>query len=377
MKNIEVKNQEQKTNIVNALSKGGAEEVAEAIMNVTIENSERIQNRLLEEAKNFNVANADQQTLAARGFRTLTNEERKYYNEVKDKSGLENVPMPRTIFDRVFEDLRTEHPLLSKITFQNTTGITEVVTRTNDVETAFWGPLCDEIKKKLENGFKIERVDLYKVSAYLPLCKAMLDLGPEWLDRFVRESLYESIAGALEKAILVGDGDNMPIGMTRQLDEVSGGKHQEKEATPLTDLKPATIGSEIMSKLTKGKVRTVGEVLLIVNPADYWSKLFPIFTFQTRDGEYRKQVLPFNGEVIQSVHVPVGKMVVGEARDYFVGIGSQMEIDYSDEYRFLDDQRVYIAKQYANGRPISDDAFLYLDISKMNNNPSADGTPSV
>lgn len=387
MKNIEVNNQEQKTNIVNALETGKAQDVAEAILAANTEASQEIQNRLLDEAKNFNVENADQHTLAERGFRVLTSEERKYYNEVKDKSGLADVPMPRTIFDRVFEDLSTQHPLLSEITFQNTTGITEFVTRTDDVEAAWWGPLCDEIKKKLENGFKIERTDLYKVSAYLPICKAMLDLGPEWLDRFIRESLTESIASALEKAIIEGTGDNMPVGMIRKLGDVSGGEHAEKEAVPLNDLKPATIGGEIMSRLTEGKVKTLEKVLLIVNPTDYWSKIYPIFTFLTRDGEYRQQTLPFNGEVIQSVHVPEGKMIVGQGKDYFMGVGSQLKVDYSDEYRFLDDQRVYLAKQYATGKPIKDEAFLYFDISNMstlveetspeNSRPSEDVTPEL
>lgn len=372
MKNIEAKNKEQKKVIVKALEGGDANSLADAILQAQIENSQEIQDKLIKESETFNVHNADMQVLAQRGFRALTNEETKYYNEVQDKSSLTDIPLPRTVFDRVFEDLQTEHPLLSRITFQNTTGVTEWLTRTGDVETAWWGPLCDEIKKKLENGFKVEPTGLYKVSAYMPICKAMLDLGPVWIDRFVRESLYESIASAIEMAILVGTGEDMPIGMTRKLDDVSGGEHVEKTPVVLEDLAPATIGTEIMSKLTKNKVKTIGEVILVVNPADYWSKLFQVTTFQTKDGEYKKQNLPFNGSIIQSVHVPENRMVVGQAKDYFMGIGSDLKIDYSDEFRFLDDQRVYIAKQYANGRPIDDDAFLYFDITDLKLAPEAD-----
>lgn len=369
MENIEAKNKEQKQVIVNALEEGNASVLADAILQAQIDNSQDIQKRLLKEAESFNAENADMQILAQRGFRALTNAETKYYNAVQDASSLTDVPLPRTVFDRVFEDLQTEHPLLSRITFQNTTGITEMVTRTGDVEVAWWGPLCDEIKKKLENGFKVEAVNLYKVSAYMPICKAMLDLGPIWLDRFVRESLYEAIAGALEKAILVGTGKDMPIGMTRKLADVTLNEHDEKEAEVLTDLSPASIGG-IMSKLTKNKVKTIGEVILVVNPADYWSKLFQLTTFQTKDGEYKQQNLPFNGSIIQSVHVPENRMVVGQAKDYFMGIGSDLKIDHSDEYRFLDDQRVYIAKQYANGRPNSDDSFLYFDITDLKLSPA-------
>lgn len=363
MENLDVKNKETKTSIVNAINSGNAEELADRILEANIQASQEIQNRLIQESKTFNANNADMQVLASRGFRALTHEETKYYNAVTDASSLADIPMPRTVFDRVFEDLITEHPLLSEITFQNTTGVTEFVTRTGEVVAAWWGPLCDEIKKKLENGFKVESTTLYKVSAYMPICKAMLDLGPVWLDRFVRESLGESIAIAIEEAIVVGTGKDMPIGVTRKLNDVSDGVHVEKTPVALNDLSPATIGTQIMMPLVKGRIKTLGKVLMIVNPTDYWGKLFPVTTFQTKDGEYKQQNLPFNGAIIQSIHVPANRMIVGQGKDYFMGIGSEKKIEYSDEFRFLDDQRVYVAKQYANGRPVSDDAFLYFDIS--------------
>lgn len=363
MENLDVKNKETKTSIVNAINSGNAEELADKILEANIQASQEIQNRLIQESKTFNADNADMQVLASRGFRALTHEETKYYNAVADASSLADVPLPRTVFDRVFEDLITEHPLLSEITFQNTTGVTEFVTRTGEVVAAWWGPLCDEIKKKLENGFKVESTTLYKVSAYMPICKAMLDLGPVWLDRFVRESLGESIAIAIEEAIVVGTGKDMPIGVTRKLNDVSDGVHVEKTPVALNDLSPVTIGAKIMMPLVKGRIKTLGKVLMIVNPTDYWGKLFPVTTFQTKDGEYKQQNLPFNGAIIQSIHVPANRMIVGQGKDYFMGIGSEKKIEYSDEFRFLDDQRVYVAKQYANGRPVSDDAFLYFDIS--------------
>ena len=375
MENLDVKNKETKTSIVNAINSGNAEELADKILEANIQASQEIQNRLIQESKTFNANNADMQVLASRGFRALTHEETKYYNAVADASSLADVPLPRTVFDRVFEDLINEHPLLSEITFQNTTGITEFMTRTGEVEAAWWGPLCDEIKKKLENGFKVEKVDLYKVSAYMPICKAMLDLGPIWLDRFVRESLAESIAIAIEDAILTGDGENKPIGMTRKLTDISASKHVEKTPVVLKDLSPASIGVEIMSKLTKGRITTLGTVLMIVNPADYYAKFFPVTTFQTKDGEYKQQNLPFNAKIIQSVHVPANRMIVGQGKDYFFGIGSNLKIEYSDEFRFLDDQRVYISKQYANGRPVADEAFLYFDITDLTLLPEVTPTP--
>jgi len=123
------------------------------------------------------------------------------------------------------------------------------------------------------------------------------------------------------------------------------------------------LGTEIMAPLTKGGKRAVNNVLLIVNPLDYWSKIFPNTTFLTADKTYVHGVLPIPAKVIQSVAVTEGTMVAGMAKDYFMGVGSARKIDYSDHYRFLEDERTYISKQYANGKPQDNDSFLYFDIS--------------
>ena len=41
------------------------------------------------------------------------------------------------------------------------------------------------------------------------------------------------------------------------------------------------------------------------------------------------------------------------------------KIEYSDEFKFLDDERVYLAKMYANGKAIDNNSFLLLDISAV------------
>jgi hypothetical protein len=274
--------------------------------------------------------------------------------------------MPPTIFERVFEELRQNHPLLSEIDFVNTTATTEWITHNDDVEAAWWGALTGEIQKKLCMSFKKESTELYKLSAYVPVAKAMLNLGPEWLDRFVRQMMYESIAIALEAAIVSGTGKEQPIGMTKDLSgAVVGGVYPDKAAAALNDLKPKTLGTQIMAPLSKNGKRTVSNVLLIVNPLDYWSKIFPGTTVLTTSGTYVYGVLPIPAKVVQSVAVPEGTMIAGMAKYYFMGVGSSQKIEFSDHYKFLEDERTYITKQYANGKPIDNDSFLVFDISGM------------
>ncbi|PGS65016.1 phage major capsid protein, partial [Bacillus cereus] len=77
----------------------------------------------------------------------------------------------------------------------------------------------------------------------------MLDLGPSWLDRYVRTVLVESIAIALEAAIVAGTGKDQPIGMIKDLDNVKNGEHADKKKVELSDFTPKTLGKEVMKPL--------------------------------------------------------------------------------------------------------------------------------
>lgn len=331
-----------------------------------------IEKEILKEARSeMHKELSDRATLEARGQAQLTSEERSYYTNVIEKRGFEgvDVTMPKTIFDRVFEELQLNHPLLSEIDFINTTGSIEWIMRTAEATGAVWGPLTSAITEELSNGFKKENATLYKLSAFIPVSKSMLDLGPVWLDRFVRAMLSESIAMALEEGIVAGTGKDQPIGMIKDLEgSVSLGVYSDKAATPLTDLLPVTLGKNVIAPLTNDGKRNVTQVLLVVNPLDYWEKLFGATTVLTANGTYTHGVLPIPGKIVTSVAVPKGKMVAGIARNYFMAIGSGQKIEYSDHYKFLEDERTYLTKQYANGKPKDNDSFLLFDITNLNPN---------
>lgn len=323
----------------------------------------------------------DQRILAARGVRQLTKEERDYYQKLAEamksanpKQAVENleVTLPRTVVDSVFEDLRHNHPLLSRINFVPSAGNVEILMNTNGYQEAAWGELCDEIVKELTAGFKAVNAGLFKLSAFLPVCKAMLDLGPEWIDRFVRDTLYEALANGLEAAIVAGDGNGKPIGMTRNVGAdaaVVGGVYPEKDAIPITDLSPATVGSLIAQLAVDGTghARTITDMLLLVNPVDYFGKVMPATTIMAPDGTYRNDVLPYPMTVIQVPALPEGTAVMGSAKRYFATAGTAKEgkIEASDHAQFLQDKRVYLINAYANGRPKDNSSFLKLDISGL------------
>lgn len=323
----------------------------------------------------------DVQVLSARGIRQLTAKEREYYQKLGEamnsnapRQAVNNLDtvMPETVFDDIFTNLTTDHPLLEAVNFTDTKGAIRMMMNTNGYQRAAWGPLCSEIIKELTSGFKEVETGLLKLSAFIPICKAMLDLGPEWLDRYIRQVLAEALANGMEYGAVAGSGKDEPIGMIRQVGEnitTTGGVYPEKVPVKLTDLSPATMGNlvSIMAADPNGNARVVNGLILVVNPQDYFQKVMPATTLQAPDGIYRNDVLPYPTRIVQSPALPRGKAVLGIGRLYwaFVGMNKNGRIEYDDSYRFLEDERVYLIKTYANGMPADNNAFIVLDITGL------------
>ena len=377
MKNLDTL-QLKKAEIANKIREAIDKNDEQAFASAFEEYTDMLQEAVLAEAKGL-VQAADNQILAGRGVRVLTSEERKYYEKVieamrskdpKQAITLIDDVMPKTVIDEIFTHLTENHPLLDAITFQNTGAIVQWIISTSS-GVAGWGELSDTIVDELSGAFSVVELDKKKLTAFIPVSNAMLDLGPAWLDRYVRTLLAEAIAVGLETAIVDGDGKNKPLGMTRQLSGAVDGVYPRKNATAITALDPETYGNILntLSQAPNNKRRAINSVLLIVNPADYFTKVFPATTPRTTDGGFKNDVFPFPTTVIQSTAVPAGYAVMGLGDRYFMGLGTGTgkggRIEYSDEYKFLEDQRVYRVKFYGNGRPMDENAFVYLDITGL------------
>ncbi len=323
----------------------------------------------------------DAQALSARGVRQLTRRERDYYQKLSDamrssdpRQAVNNldVVMPETVYDSVFDDIETSHSLLGAVNFMNTRGAIRMMMNTHGYQRALWGKLCGKIVQEIMSGFKEVETGLMKLSAFIPVCKAMLDLGPEWLDRYVRMILAEALVNGWEYAIASGSGKDEPIGMNRQVGEevsIVGGVYPEKAPVKVNTFSPAVMGGliSILAASPNGIPRQVDDLILAVNPQDYFQKVIPATTVQAPDGTYRNDVFPVPLRVIQSPAKPRGRATLGIGRLYwaFSGMSKEGRIEYSDEYHFLEDERVYLIKTYGNGMPADNNAFLELDISGL------------
>lgn len=333
----------------------------------------------------FEMYSTDTNVLAQRGYRQLTSEETEFYQNLA-KAGKASDPkqaftdliatddgMPETIIEDVYRNLLEEHPLLEKITFQNVKYLTKWLLNDHTRQKAAWGQINGEITQEIESAFKGVEITLLKLTAYAVIPKDMLDLGPSFLDNYIRTILKEALYVALEKAIVSGSGKDEPVGLNRDIHEgvsfsTSTG-YPEKTAIQVTNFLPANYGP-LVAKLAvteKGRMRSFDEVLMICNQVDYLNKIMPATTALTTGGTYARDLFPFPTEVVRSNEVKTGQAILCLPEEYFFGLGESKDgkIEYSDEFKFLQDARTYKIKLHGNGRPYDNTVAIVLDISKL------------
>lgn len=372
--------------LMQALSKAMKEDDEEAMAEAFTQFASGVQERIMEEYGDLRQSQ-DAAVLASRGIRQLTSEEKAFYQAWIDsaksmtpKQALVDInkAMPETIIDEVINDMRESHPLLSEVDFINCQGAVKMIVNADNIDLATWGALNSAITTELAGKIDTLNMTLAKLSAFIPVPKDMFvrGLGPEWLDNYVRIILSEASSGGLETGILKGTGKDQPIGMCKDLDgAVTQGVYADKTKVALTSLDPVEYCAVVAPLAKKpdavGGYRTVAEVMLVVNPVDYIKRVLPSSTVRAADGTYKNNIFPYPTKVVQSAVLAEGEAIMGIAKKYFMGVaaGDSGKIEYSDEYQFLEDNRVYITKMYGMGRPKDNNAFQYLDISGLKPTP--------
>lgn len=367
-----------------AFKSGNPEEIAQAMTAFFDGMNEAVLQRAAEE---IDARNQDATILAARGANVLTAAENEYYNglakalkSADPRAAVANyeVAMPQTVIDRVIGAIRKNHPLLDKLNFVSTAYLTRILVNAKPAQLAAWGKITSAVQKEIEGGVQEVALTMCKLSAFMAISMDLVELGPEWMDVYARETLSEAIAYALESGCVAGTGKDQPIGMIRDVSptaSVTDGVYPKQTPVKITRLDAKTMGG-LLAKLARDPNDTTGataravdprDIIIVFNPFDYWEKVFAATTLLV-GGQYMTNVLPIPAEIFQSAALARGEAVIGIAPYYFIGIGpagKQGTIVPDDSVKFLEDQRAYKAKLQGNGRPLDQYAFLLLDVSNL------------
>ena len=334
----------------------------------------------IETLKKENIDFRNEEDMVGAGFRRLTSEEKNFYNKVVEErtlAGQENAEMlmPETIVLRVFEEIQDESPLLGKININYTRGVSKLIYTKAGTDIATWDEITSEIEPQLK--FSIETLDIsqYKLKAYMVIPQDLLEpaLGIYWLDRYVVQFLVRGMRRGLEKAIIEGTGVKQPIGLLKDVEgaRIDGDPYPDKETVALTELSPAELGTKVEGVLNE---KNVGNIVFVLNNSDYVQKWRPLLAYQTYTGQWAYNTLPIPADVVVSEFMPAGKAVAFRTDKYHLGVSLATKVEKSDHNRFLEDDRVYKAKLFANGRPEDANTAVVLDISELSATTDTTGT---
>lgn len=339
-------------------------------------------------AERFRAAEGDRAALASRGFRQLTAEETRYYERFIDAmksanpreafltmANSDDAALPTTVIEDVLGKIKTDHPLLDAINVVNTQTLTRWVKAKHTKQLAAWGELDSSVTKEITGAFEVVDLGQGKLSCFAVLSMDMLELGPTFVDAYVREAMAEAMGAALEAAVVDGKGiKGEPVGMMRSIkanvsvSQTTG--YPAKTAKSVTDFSPETYGTLVagLVKDEDGRMKSAGSLsslAIVCNSEDYLTKVMPATTLLNTAGAYVNDLFPVTTRVIPSEAVPSGKAVLGLLGEYTLFVGGNRGLQYSDEYKFLEDQRAFKTVQYANGRADDDTSFMVLNISKL------------
>lgn len=361
LKNHTEQYEEAKLNYANVVK--NEESTPEQVEKAWTEMQDALVNSLTTQITNQVAANTvDQVVLANRGVDVLTAEETKFFNQVVQSDGFQDeLVLPETIEERIYDDLTSEHPLLSVINFRNLGTITLTAITSEYEGAAVWGPIFGDIKGQLNAAFSQEKIAQSKLTAFVVLPKDLAKFGPKWVAAYVQAQVTETFAVAMESAVIngVGPTKDEPIGLIRDLqaavDPTNG--HAKKAATgALTLADPKTIirefagiGKHLSVKQNGKKLNVSGKVALIINPADAWD-LKADFTIQNSLGDYITK-LPFNFTLIESEFATEGEIIAFVKDRYDAYRGGGIEVSEYKETLALEDCNLHIAKTFAFGKP--------------------------
>lgn len=286
--------------------------------------------------------------------------ELEFWNTVKKEAptGIEK-HFPEETVDKIFEDLVQSRPLLQHIGLRNASVRLKFLTSATKGQ-AVWGKINSEIRGQLEQSFDEETAIQNKLTAFVVIPKDTEKFSPSWLQTFILTQINEAFADALEDAFLNGDGDNKPVGMTRDVTAENRTKQmvfsEKASQGNLTFADSEAVVKEIKDihkfhavKENGFPVQTEGSLCLVVNPADAWD-VKSQWTSLNAQGVY-VTAMPFNPTIIESSKQAAGKITSFIKGRYDAVIAGGIEIGKFDETFALEDLTLYTAKQFAHGMP--------------------------
>lgn len=288
-------------------------------------------------------------------------EVKEFYNKIKNFRAVsgEGLTIPNIVVNRIMDilgDYSTIYPLVDKISVQGTARIL----LDTDTEPATWIEMAGAIPTGDVGTIINVDFDGFKVGKATFIDNCMLQDSIINLDNYVTKKIARSLALALDKAILLGEGSSskQPEGIIPKLP--SGQKVTVDEGPYINVAKQIAL-------IDTGK-DSVGEIICVMNRKTYYN-MFLEYTINVNSsgnvvGKLPNLAVPdFLGlRVVFNNFMPENQVLFGDFSKYTLVERENITIDKSEHYKFLDDKMTFLGKGRFDGKPTNNKAFALVTI---------------
>lgn len=353
-----------------------------------------LENDLQEEEKEQNTDPAEQppkqeerkeEKMEVRGIENLVTREdvKAYLGEVrtaiKEKRALTNVGLtiPEVMLGLIRENIINYSKLYKHVNVRRVSGDGRQVIM-GTIPEAVWTDCCANLNE-LSLSFSDVEVGCWKVGGYFAVCNATLEDSDVDLASELLTAIGAGIGLALDKAILYGTGNHMPLGIVTRLVQTEAPTGYPATARPWVDLHTSNVKSIAASNTgtklfqafvtdsgaAKGKYSRGGKVWCM-NETTY-TKLVSEAMAIDAGGAIVSGVnatMPVIGGTIEVLDFIPDNVIVGGYFDlYLLAERSGQKFATSEHVRFLQDQTVMKGTARYDGKPSIAEGFVAIGIA--------------
>ena len=298
---------------------------------------------------------------------------------MKEKRALTNVGLtiPEVFLGILRENVEKYSKLYKHVNVRPLSGDGRLVIQ-GTVPEAVWTECCANLNE-LDLAFNDVEVGCNKLGGYFAICNAVLEDSDVDLATELMTALGQAIGLALDKAILYGTGNHMPLGIVTRLAQTSQPASYPATARPWVDLHTSnikTIANSVLgtalyqafmvnSAAAKGKYSR-GEKVWVMNELTYNWMVAQSMSIDA-SGAIVAGVngrMPVVGGIIEVLDFVPNYVIVGGYFDlYLLAERSGQKFAQSEHVRFLNDQTVFKGTARYDGQAAIAEAFVAIGVN--------------
>lgn len=298
---------------------------------------------------------------------------------MKEKRALTNVGLtiPEVFLGILRENVENYSKLYRHVNVRPLNGDGRMVIQ-GTVPEAVWTECCANLNE-LDLGFNDVEVGCNKVGGFFAICNAVLEDSDVDLAAELMTALGQSIGLALDKAILFGTGNHMPLGVMTRLAQTSEPSGYPATARPWADLHTSNIktinnsvtGADLYKAIminaaaAKGKYSR-GEKVWVMNELTYSWMVAQSMSIDA-SGAIVASVngrMPVVGGIIEVLDFVPNYVIIGGYFDlYLLAERAGQKFAQSEHYRFLADQTVFKGTARYDGQPAITEGFVAIGVN--------------